>query len=239
MAIVIDTSTQYQTLDGFGVDMACIDAVVSDAIADLLWSQSAGIGITWCRLRASVVDGSIPGWGASTTNAGVVASAQKARDRGARFWALADGENTTPAGWLSAGLLASAHYADYAAGFQKIADQGTSLGLPVEYVSVFNEPDLGQSYTYVNSGTMIHDIVAQVIIGIHANSLHRFRNQFHVHVSHVIISITNMGYDGLVLHGTYSINSSRSAEIRFPHESKTSDGRLVPNSPPVVTSLFV
>jgi glucuronoarabinoxylan endo-1,4-beta-xylanase len=163
VAITIDTATTYQAIDGFGVDMAIPDSVASDSVADLLWSPTAGIGLTWCRLRASVVDGSLltlPTGGAS-----MVANAQKARDRGARFWALADGENTTPAGWLSGSLLASAHYADYAASFKKIVDAAAALGLTVEFVSVFNEPDIAQDYTYVNSGAMLHDIIAQAPVG--------------------------------------------------------------------------
>lgn len=173
MSLVIDIATQYQTVEGFGLDMACIDSVVSDTVADLLWSPTAGIGISWCRLRASVADGSIPGWGVPTdgvgpdgtpmSNAGMVASAIKARDRGARFWALADGENSTPGSWITAGRLDPARYADYAASFKKIVSAGAALGINVEYVSVWNEPDL--STAYINSGTMLHDVIAQAPAG--------------------------------------------------------------------------
>jgi glucuronoarabinoxylan endo-1,4-beta-xylanase len=162
MAVTIDAATAYQTIDGFGVDLACIPAPgITDAQADSFFSLSAGIGLTWARLRASVVDGSIPGWllSGGNDNRGQVATAQKARDRGARFWALAD-SNTIPAEWKDGRTLLPDRYSDFAAGTAAIVAQGAALGLNVEIISVCNEPEIAIEPDI--NGTVAHDLVALI-----------------------------------------------------------------------------
>jgi glucuronoarabinoxylan endo-1,4-beta-xylanase len=149
---VIDWSITHQTIDGFGASTAFLDTPLTDDQADMFFSATKGIGLTWLRLGLN---------SSGNLNGGFFPDVNKAAARGARIWAA---PWTAPANWKDnnsetngghlcamAGQISctASHYADWAtqlAAFPKILHDNTSPHIDLYALSIQNEPDYTASY---------------------------------------------------------------------------------------------
>ena len=141
----IDWNLPHQTMEGFGASDAFLDNALTDAQADLYFSTTNGIGLSF--LRMGIANG-------GGLNGGAWSDATKAAARGAKVWAAPwtapgawkDNNSTINGGHLCAaaaqGLCTASHYDDWAsrlAGFAASLKQNS--GVDLYGISVQNEPD--------------------------------------------------------------------------------------------------
>ncbi|MEO7916413.1 MAG: hypothetical protein ABIR16_02120 [Dokdonella sp.] len=149
-SVTINWTIPHQTIDGFGASDAFVNVALTDAQADLFFSASTGIGLSFLRMGIAN-DGGL--------NGGAFSDATKAAARGARVWAAAwtapgawkDNGTTSNGGHLCAapgqGACTATHYDNWAtrlAGFSTTLKQ--SSGADLYALSVQNEPDFVASY---------------------------------------------------------------------------------------------
>ncbi|MEO7324267.1 MAG: hypothetical protein ABIW82_05510 [Dokdonella sp.] len=141
----IDWNNTHQTMEGFGASDAFLDTALTDAQADLYFSTTNGIGLSF--LRMGIANG-------GGLNGGAWSDATKAGARGAKVWAAPwtapgawkDNNSTINGGHLCAapaqGTCTATHYDDWAsrlAGFAASLKQNS--GIDLYGISVQNEPD--------------------------------------------------------------------------------------------------
>jgi len=152
---IIDFAITHQTMQGFGASDAFLDQPLTDAQADMYFTTTSGIGLSWLRLGIASNGG---------LNGGAWSDATKAAARGAQIWAA---PWSAPAAWkdnnseLSGGHLCAAagqtdgqghtcsasHYDDWAsrlAAFAGLLQQ--NAGVPLYGILIQNEPDYIASY---------------------------------------------------------------------------------------------
>ena len=132
----VNWATTYQTMDGFGGQTWASANSISDAQADLLFSTTAGIGLSIVR-TANTPDNSIPD----------IVTLQKAVARGAK---VELGLQSPPAFMktsnnFSGGSLLSSSYSAYATYIVNWIKTLASDGVPVSYLDIQNEPDVDGS----------------------------------------------------------------------------------------------
>lgn len=148
--VTVDWNVRYQTLDGFGASNAFVNVTLTDAQADMFFSPTAGIGLSF--LRMGIANG-------GGLNGGAYSDATKAAARGARVWATAW---TAPAAWKDNGSISNgghlcagpgqgvctaSHVDDWAtrlAGFA--ATLKVNSGVDLYALSVQNEPEFVAPY---------------------------------------------------------------------------------------------
>src|SRR5258706_3070619 len=137
--IAVDFTDVHQRIDGFGAADTW-NPTLSDAHADVFFSESKGIGLSILRV----------GIDSSGNDLSAYSNATKAAARGAIIWAS---PWTAPAAWkdnaseVHGGDLLPAHYDAWAARLAGVA--GTlqqKAGVPLYGVSVQNEPDFTAGY---------------------------------------------------------------------------------------------
>ncbi|MEO8804284.1 MAG: hypothetical protein ABI304_05565, partial [Rudaea sp.] len=148
--VTVDWALRHQTVDGFGASDAFVNVALSDAQADMFFSATSGIGLSFLRMGIAN-DG--------TLNGGAFSDAAKASARGARVWAAPwtapsawkDNGTTNNGGHLCAapaqGVCTASHYNDWAtrlAGFAATLKQ--NAGVDLYALSMQNEPDFVASY---------------------------------------------------------------------------------------------
>lgn len=148
--VTVDWNIRHQTVDGFGASDAFVNVALTDAQADMFFSPTTGIGLSF--LRMGIANG-------GGLNGGAYSDAAKAAARGARVWAAAwtapaawkDNGNTSNGGHLciapGQGVCTASHYNDWAtrlAGFA--ATLKVNSGVDLYALSVQNEPDFVASY---------------------------------------------------------------------------------------------
>lgn len=141
----IDWNQTHQTMEGFGASDAFLDNALTDEQADLYFSTTNGIGLSF--LRMGIANG-------GGLNGGAWSDATKAATRGAKVWAVPwtapgpwkDNNSTINGGHLCAaaaqGTCTASHYDDWAtrlAGFATALKQNS--GVDLYGISVQNEPD--------------------------------------------------------------------------------------------------
>jgi glucuronoarabinoxylan endo-1,4-beta-xylanase len=130
--VVANTSDVHQRIDGFGASDKY--ATLSDAQADLLFSQTSGIGLSILRVAVSP----------SATDISTYANAQKAAARGAIVWAS---PWSPPAQWKdngstgNGGHLLTADYDAWATSLAGFASTMQQNGVTLYGISAQNEPD--------------------------------------------------------------------------------------------------
>jgi glucuronoarabinoxylan endo-1,4-beta-xylanase len=136
--VVVTLGETHQTMDGFGASDN-YNPQFSDAQADMMFSQTKGIGMSLLRVSLS----------STGSDLAPVSNAQKAFARGAKIWTA---PWSPPGNWKdngsenNGGHLLAAHYGDWAnvlAGFVTTLANGN---VTVYAVSVQNEPDYTASY---------------------------------------------------------------------------------------------
>ncbi len=189
-SVTVDWSVRHQIIDGFGASDAFVNVALSDAQADLFFSTTNGIGLSFLRMGIAN-DG--------TLNGGAFSDATKAAARGARVWAAAW---TAPAAWKDNGMTSNgghlctapaqgvctaSHTGDWAtrlAGFAATLKQ--NAGVDLYALSVQNEPDFSAPYdsmivsdsefvSFVNVLAPKFAILAprpKLIVGEHSNWSH-------------------------------------------------------------------
>jgi glucuronoarabinoxylan endo-1,4-beta-xylanase len=154
--LTVNFTDVHQHIDGFGASDAFLGAL-TDAQADLFFSPTLGIGLTFLRT------------GISSTGAtmGAYSNAVKAAARGAQVWAT---PWTAPAAYKdngsldNGGNLLAADYSAWAsilAGFQ--ATMIANGGPPLYAISVQNEPDFSASYVSMLYTNQAMDNFIQVL----------------------------------------------------------------------------
>ena len=148
--VTVDWNVRYQTIDGFGASDAFVNVALTDVQADMFFSETTGIGLSFLRMGIANSGG---------LNGGAYSDATKAAARGARVWAAAwtapaawkDNGSTSNGGHLCAGpgqgVCTATHYNDWAtrlAGFA--ATLKLNSGVDLYALSVQNEPDFVASY---------------------------------------------------------------------------------------------
>ena len=148
--VTVDWNVRYQTIDGFGASDAFVNVALTDVQADMFFSATTGIGLSFLRMGIANSGG---------LNGGAYSDATKAAARGARVWAAAwtapaawkDNGSTSNGGHLCAGpgqgVCTATHYNDWAtrlAGFA--ATLKLNSGVDLYALSVQNEPDFVASY---------------------------------------------------------------------------------------------
>jgi len=154
---LVNWTTAYQQIDGFGASTAWIPTVTS-AQADLLWTTSSGIGLTYDREFIDCSSG-LDGVSGTNTNA-LLASA-----RGATVWLT---PSAVPASMNSTGscsnvsTLPTSQYSAYANYLKNIVSTlSSTYGIHAYALSVQNEPDQTPTYgstTYTDQ--QLHDFIA-------------------------------------------------------------------------------
>ncbi len=149
-SVTVDWNVHHQTIDGFGASDAFVNVALSDAQADMFFSTTNGIGLSFLRMGIAN-DGAL--------NGGAFSDAAKAAARGARVWAAAwtapaawkDNGTTSNGGHLCAapaqGVCMASHTGDWAtrlAGFAATLKQ--NAGVDLYALSVQNEPDFVAPY---------------------------------------------------------------------------------------------
>ncbi len=149
-SVTVDWNVRHQIIDGFGASDAFVNVALSDAQADLFFSTTNGIGLSFLRMGIAN-DGAL--------NGGAFSDAAKATARGARVWAAAwtapaawkDNGTTSNGGHLctapAQGLCSASHADDWAtrlAGFAATLKQ--NAGVDLYALSVQNEPDFVAPY---------------------------------------------------------------------------------------------
>jgi glucuronoarabinoxylan endo-1,4-beta-xylanase len=149
-AAVVDWSIEHQTMDGFGASNAFLDTALTDTQADMFFSQSNGIGLSWLRMGLN---------SSGNLNGGAWSDATKAAARGAKVWAAPwtapaawkDNGSETNGGHLCAapgqGTCDASHYDDWAtrlAAFPALLK--LNAGVDLYGLSIQNEPDFVASY---------------------------------------------------------------------------------------------
>lgn len=151
--ITVNWNVPQQTIDGFGASSAWTGDNLTTAQADLFFSQTTGIGLSFLRVR-------IPPDG--TIESG--ATMQQAVARGARVWAvpisppayMKTNGSTTNGG----SLLPSYYqpYADYLTSYVK--NVKSQYGVDIYALSVQNEPDYVATYeSCIWTGQNFHDFI--------------------------------------------------------------------------------
>jgi glucuronoarabinoxylan endo-1,4-beta-xylanase len=147
---VADWNQVHQTMEGFGASDAFVDDPLTDAQADLYFSTTSGIGLSYLRMGIAN-DGGL--------NGGAWSDATKAAARGARVWAAPwtapaiwkDNNSTSNGGHLCAasaqGTCTASHYVDWATRLASFASLlKSNSGVDLFALSVQNEPDFTASY---------------------------------------------------------------------------------------------
>jgi glucuronoarabinoxylan endo-1,4-beta-xylanase len=130
----VNPSITYQTIEGFGASDACLP-ILTDAEADLFFSQTNGIGLTFLR--------NVMGDNGTTDNGNWV-NEQKAIARGATVWASTW---SPPAAYKSnnditnGGYLLPEDYSAWASLYVAYVQDAAQNGVPIYGISIQNEPD--------------------------------------------------------------------------------------------------
>jgi glucuronoarabinoxylan endo-1,4-beta-xylanase len=161
MALAVDATTTFQTMAGFGAaDAFAYSGGYSTAVADFLWSQSKGIGLSIMRSRLWVDVSTSQGWPGYFTpmdSTGVELEGNfsvelQAYSRGVRTlfvtcWAP---QLNPPYSWLSGGSqngsLLLSEYAAMANAFTTYLSNALTDGVYVTHISIMNEPDFTPTY---------------------------------------------------------------------------------------------
>jgi len=147
----VSWSTTQQIIDGFGASSAWTAPDLSNSLADLFFSQTNGIGLSFVRSRIAP-DGSTE-----------INTMKQAVARGARAWST---PWTPPANWKSnnninnGGYLLPQYYQNYANYLVDYVRNVSNQGVNLYAISVQNEPDMTVSYescTYTSQ--QFHDFI--------------------------------------------------------------------------------
>ena len=131
--VMVDSTRTRQSIAGFGASSAWTAQSLSDAEADLFFSQDQGLGLSLLRLRISPS-------GTTWENQ----AALKAHERGVAVWAA---PWSPPGIWKSngsdvyGGYLLPEHYQDWADRLAQFAATKQLEGIPLLGISAQNEPD--------------------------------------------------------------------------------------------------
>lgn len=137
--VVIDATTTYQTMDGFGASDAFVGSLTTEQL-DMFFAQDSGIGLSLIRTGIDV-DGN--------TSSGNWSNEQGAVARGAKVFAT---PWTPPAAYKdngsldNGGTLLSQYYGNWADILVNFVTAGAQNGVPIFAISVQNEPDISISY---------------------------------------------------------------------------------------------
>jgi glucuronoarabinoxylan endo-1,4-beta-xylanase len=147
--ITVNWSDVHQSIDGFGAADVWGNPDLTASTADLFFSTSSGIGLSFLRMGIDTSGSTLSSW----TNAKLAAA------RGARIWAAPwsapgswkDNGSTTGGGHLCAaagqGSCTDTHYSDWATSLDGFVTAFKSnVGTDLYAVSVQNEPDYTASY---------------------------------------------------------------------------------------------
>jgi glucuronoarabinoxylan endo-1,4-beta-xylanase len=140
--VVVDGNDVHQHIDGFGASDAFDTPLLTDALEDLFFSPTKGIGLS--ILRTQVGETTQP-----SSYSGNFSNEQRAIARGAKVWAA---PWTPPGMWKDNGMLnnggnlLTAHYSDWAASLVYYIQTAAQNGVPIYAISVQNEPDFTASY---------------------------------------------------------------------------------------------
>jgi glucuronoarabinoxylan endo-1,4-beta-xylanase len=152
----IDYASTLQRIDGFGASSAWMNAPLSAADADLIFSTNNGAGLSLLRTRIA------PG-GVIDDAEGTIA--QQAAARGARIWST---PWSPPGAFTANGSVDGSSYVDTQANNATYAGELASYvttmlnsyGVTLYAISVQNEPDVQQTYeSCAWTGAQIHDFV--------------------------------------------------------------------------------
>ncbi len=143
-AALVNVTDVHQKIDGFGAADVWSGAL-TDAQADLFFSQSSGIGLS--ILRVGIADN---GTFLDGGNGSAMSDAKKAAARGAIVWGAP--WSPTPA-WKDSnnentGSLLAAHYGDWANSLVSAYNLAKSSGVNLYGISVQNEPDYNTNGGY-------------------------------------------------------------------------------------------
>jgi glucuronoarabinoxylan endo-1,4-beta-xylanase len=136
--VQINLTQHEQRMDGFGASSAWTANNIPDAEADLLFSPTAGIGLSLLRVQIKPE---------GITNE--MGTARKAMARGAAVWAA---PWSPPAAWKTNGMtqnggaLLPEHRQDWADRLASFAETMVSQGVPLAALSVQNEPGFVESW---------------------------------------------------------------------------------------------
>jgi glucuronoarabinoxylan endo-1,4-beta-xylanase len=162
--LTINWTDVRQPIDGFGASSAFITDTITDAQADMFFSPSSGIGLSFLRDRIAP-DGT----------SGRLSVAQQAVARGVRVWST---PWSPPAAWKdnnnvnNGGHLLASHYQDYANQLATYVVNMAAAGIPIYAISVQNEPDLATSYeSAVWTAQQIHDFIPYLYSALAANGV--------------------------------------------------------------------
>ena len=161
--VTITWDHMYQRIDGFGASSATFTHL-TDPEADMFFSVDKGIGLS--LLRNSInADG-------TTSETEIM---RQALARGARIFST---PWTPPAAWktnhslVNGGSLLTANYQDYATQLARYVAQMASQGIPIDAVSIQNEPDLAAPYrSAIWTDRQIHDFVPYLYRALHATGV--------------------------------------------------------------------
>lgn len=130
--VIVDFASTHQRITGFGASSAWTAPNMSEAIADLFFSEE-GIGLTLLRIQIKPNGESYE-----------VETARLASARGARVWAAPwspPGEWKTNGESINGGSLLAERYEDWAESLANFAARMKDEGLPLLALSAQNEPD--------------------------------------------------------------------------------------------------
>lgn len=132
-AVTVQLDAERQLIDGFGASSAWTAQNITDAQADLFFSQTTGLGLSLLRVRI-----------APSGNSWETATAQKAVARGARVWAT---PWSPPGAWKTngtdnnGGSLLPDYRDDWAARLAQFVVNMQAVGVPILALSAQNEPN--------------------------------------------------------------------------------------------------
>ncbi len=151
--VTVNSTTVFQTIDGFGASSAYTGDGITNSQADLFWTTTSGVGLSLLRVQIQP-DGTYPD----------LATMQKAQARGIKIWGT---PWTPPASMKTNGsttnggsLIASDYqaYADYLTNY--ILTLKNSYGINLYALSIQNEPNYVATWeSCIWTGQQFHDFL--------------------------------------------------------------------------------
>lgn len=158
--IVVDASAQRQRISGFGASSAWTGGNISPELADAMFSEQLGIGLSLLRMQIK------PNGSTDET-----ATARLAIERGAKVWAAPwspPGDWKTSGTTNNGGSLLPEHYQDWADRLATWVKDRADDGVPLYAISAQNEPNWTANwdtcrYTPEEFRTFIRDYLAPTL----------------------------------------------------------------------------
>jgi glucuronoarabinoxylan endo-1,4-beta-xylanase len=151
--VTMNLAAPAQTIDGFGVSITAESISMSNATADLLWTQGSGIGLKYARLRIGSYGPGEGYFGAAGTMGDAGVSKEIARMAVKRGATVVTMSASPPAAMKTTGSTVSgslnlADYTNYSNYLVAAVNDAKMSGITVSYVGVQNEPDFDTGGVY-------------------------------------------------------------------------------------------